>query len=66
MQLPLSSARRTIVHDIVVGGTRLRIERDPATGEQTYFVDGQPRDLSTYLTVTQAHKDRAEARLRGH
>ena len=60
MVRPLASladvrAGRTTVHEIMVGGTRLRVERDNATGEQTYFVDDQPRDVNAYLAVTQAH-----------
>jgi hypothetical protein len=48
------------VHDIVVGHTRLRVERDCATGEQAYFVDDQRRDVNAYLAVTRAHHDRTE------
>ena len=65
MPLPVSSAGFTmVVHEIVVGGTRLRVERDPNTGEQTYFVDGERRDVNAYFAVTQAHLDRSESRLR--
>jgi hypothetical protein len=49
------------VHEIVVGHTRLRVERDCATGEQAYFVNDQLRDVNAYLAVTQAHHDRAES-----
>jgi hypothetical protein len=48
------------VHEIVIGHTRLRVERDCATGEQAYFVNDQRRDVNAYLAVTQAHHDRAE------
>jgi hypothetical protein len=53
------------VHEIVVGHTRLRVERDPATGEHSYFINGRPCDVNAYLAVTQAHLDRAESRLYG-
>jgi hypothetical protein len=33
----------TTVHEILVGNTRLRVERDCATGKQAYFVNGQLR-----------------------
>ena len=52
------------VHEIIIGQTRLRVERDCATGEHHYFVNDQLRDVSAYLAVTQAHFDRAESRLR--
>jgi hypothetical protein len=48
------------VHEIVVGHTRLRVERDCATGEHAYFVNDQRCDVNAYLAVTQAHHDRAE------
>jgi hypothetical protein len=48
------------VHEIVVGRTHLRVERDCATGEQAYFVNGERRDVNAYLAVTQAHHERAE------
>ena len=54
------------VHEIVIGQTRLRVERDRDTGEHRYFVNDQLRDVSAYLAVTQAHFDRTEARLRNH
>jgi hypothetical protein len=50
----------TTVHEILVGDTRLRVERDCATGNHAYFVNGQLRDVNAYLAVTQAHHDRAE------
>jgi hypothetical protein len=50
----------TTVHEILVGNTRLRVERDCATGKQAYFVNDQLRDVNAYLAVTQAHHDRAE------
>ena len=66
MPLPVSSAGHTmVVHEIVVGHTRLRVERDPNTGMQTYFVDDQRAEVNAYFAVTQAHLDRAESRLRG-
>jgi len=49
------------LHEIVVGHTRLRVERDCATGEQAYFVNDQLRDVNAYLAVTQAHHDRADS-----
>jgi hypothetical protein len=49
-----------IVHEIVVDHTRLRVERDCATGEHAYFVNDERRDVNAYLAVTQAHHDRAE------
>jgi hypothetical protein len=59
VRLPVSPADvrvgPTTVHEIVVGGTRLRVDRDDATGEQTYFINDQPCDVNAYLAVTQAH-----------
>jgi hypothetical protein len=55
---------RTIVHEILVGHTRLRVERDPSTGHHVYFINDQPGDVNAYLAITQAHLDRAESRLR--
>jgi hypothetical protein len=52
------------VHEIVVGHTRLRVERDGSTGQHVYFVNDQRGDVNAYLAVTQAHLDRAESRLR--
>ena len=46
---------RATMHEIVVGNTRLRVERDCTTGEHSYFVNDQPRDVNAYLAVTQAH-----------
>jgi hypothetical protein len=59
VRLPVSPADvrvgPTTVHEIVVGGTRLRVDRDDATGEPTYFINDQPCDVNAYLAVTQAH-----------
>jgi hypothetical protein len=49
---------RTTVHEIVVGGTRLRVDRDDATAEHIYFINDQPCDVNAYLAVTQAHLNR--------
>ena len=46
---------RTPVHEIVVGNSRLRVERDDATGEHLYFINDQPCGVNAYLAVTQAH-----------
>ena len=48
-------AGRTTVHEIVVGGTRLRVDRDDVTAEHMYFINDQPCDVNAYLAVTQAH-----------
>jgi hypothetical protein len=59
VRLPVSPADvrvgPTTVHEIVVGGTRLRVDRDDATGEHTYFINDQRCDVNAYLAVTQAH-----------
>jgi hypothetical protein len=47
------------IHEIVVGHTRLRVERNCATGEQAYFVNDQRRDVIAYLADTQEHHVRA-------
>ena len=49
---------RPTVHEIVVGSTRLRVERDDATGEHAYFIDDHRCDVNAYLAVTQAHLNR--------
>ena len=59
-RLPVSSTdvradRTTTVHEIIVGHIRLRVDRDDATGEHAYFINGQLCDVNAYLAVTQAH-----------
>jgi hypothetical protein len=41
----------SLVHEIRVGTTRLRVERDPATGTHQYYVDGRLRDVNAYLAI---------------
>ena len=48
------------VYEIVVGSTRLRVDRDGA-GKQTYFVNDQRCDVNAYLAVTQAYLNRGVA-----
>jgi hypothetical protein len=54
-----STAEELVVHttvfEIVIGRTRLRVDRDHLTGEQTYFINDEPCDVNAYLAVTQAH-----------
>lgn len=49
----------TIIHEILVGRTRLRIERDPATGEHLYFIDDCLKDVNAYIAVIEAFRRRA-------
>jgi hypothetical protein len=46
------------VHEIVVGGARLRVDRDDATGKNAYFINDRRCDVNAYLAVTQAHLNR--------
>jgi hypothetical protein len=62
-----STAEELVVHttvfEIVIGRTRLRVDRDRLTGEQTYFINDEPCDVNAYLTVTQAHLDFGQPRV---
>ena len=62
-----STAEELVVHttvfEILIGRTRLRVDRDCLTGEQTYFINDAPCDVNAYLAVTQAHLDFGQPRI---